>query len=49
MPLRAGQWVSTGAATGIHDVVAGQRARVVFDGIGEIAVTMRQARPEEGT
>jgi 2-keto-4-pentenoate hydratase len=48
MPLRAGQWVSTGAATGIHDVVAGQRARVVFDGIGEIAVTMRQARPEEG-
>jgi len=46
MPLRAGQWVSTGAATGIHDVVAGQRARVVFDGIAEIGVTMRRARPE---
>ena len=46
MPLRAGQWISTGAATGIHDVVAGQRARVVFDGIAEILVTMRQARPE---
>ena len=34
--LRAGDLVTTGAATGIHDVVAGQRARVVFDGLGEI-------------
>ena len=48
MPLRAGQWVSTGAATGIHDVVAGQHARVMFDGIAEIVIAMRQARPEEG-
>lgn len=31
-PLRAGQLVSTGAATGIHDIVAGQDARVVFTG-----------------
>jgi 2-keto-4-pentenoate hydratase len=46
MPLRAGQWVSTGAATGIHDVVAGQHARVVFDGVAEIRVTMGRARPE---
>ena len=30
-PLRAGQLVSTGAATGIHDVTPGQRARVAFD------------------
>lgn len=48
MPLRAGQWVSTGAATGIHDVVAGQHARVIFDGIAEISIAMRQARPEAG-
>lgn len=48
MPLRAGQWVSTGAATGIHDVVAGQRARVVFDDTAEIVIAMRQAQAEEG-
>ena len=30
-PLKAGQLVSTGAATGIHDIVVGQRSRVVFD------------------
>ncbi len=47
MPLRAGQWVSTGAATGIHDVVAGQHARVVFDGVAEIRVAMRQAQAED--
>ncbi len=46
MPLRAGQWISTGAATGIHDVVAGQGAQVIFDGVAQIHVTMRQARPE---
>ena len=32
LPLRAGQYVSTGAATGIHDIVAGQHARVEFPG-----------------
>lgn len=34
--LKAGDLVSTGAATGIHDIVAGQEGRVVFDGAGEI-------------
>lgn len=34
--LKAGDLVSTGAATGIHDIVAGQSSRVVFDGVGEI-------------
>ncbi|MEO8671547.1 MAG: 2-keto-4-pentenoate hydratase [Tahibacter sp.] len=34
--LRKGDLVTTGAATGIHDIVAGQQARAVFDGIGEI-------------
>jgi|APTNR8051073442_1049403.scaffolds.fasta_scaffold02369_9 2-keto-4-pentenoate hydratase len=35
-PLKAGDLISTGAATGIHDIVAGQSSRVVFDGVGEI-------------
>ena len=45
MPLRAGQLVSTGAATGIHDIRAGQQARVSFDGIGEIAIVAVLAMP----
>ncbi len=32
MSLKAGMIVSTGAATGIHDILAGQRARLVFHG-----------------
>ena len=35
-PLKAGDLISTGAATGIHDIVAGQSSRVVFNGVGEI-------------
>lgn len=35
-PLKAGDLVSTGAATGIHDIVIGQSSRIVFDGVGEI-------------
>lgn len=45
-PLRAGQLVSTGAATGIHDIVAGQRSRVVFPGIAELEVETVVARAE---
>lgn len=30
--------ISSGALTGIHDVVVGQTSRVVFDGIGEIDI-----------
>lgn len=45
-PLRAGQLVSTGAATGIHDIVAGQRSRVVFPGIADLEVETVVARPE---
>jgi 2-keto-4-pentenoate hydratase len=36
LPLKAGQLVSTGATTGIHDIRIGQSARVVFRGVGEI-------------
>jgi 2-keto-4-pentenoate hydratase len=47
-PLRAGMFVSTGAATGIHDIVAGQSARLVFDGYGEIACLAAPAQPLDG-
>jgi 2-keto-4-pentenoate hydratase len=33
-PLRAGDFISTGAATGVHTVRAGQTAEVIFAGIG---------------
>lgn len=35
-PLKAGDCVTTGAVTGIHDIVAGQSAHVVFDGIATL-------------
>ena len=35
-PLRKGQWVTTGAASGIHDIKIGQTARISFDGLAEI-------------
>jgi 2-keto-4-pentenoate hydratase len=36
LPLKAGQFVSTGATTGIHDIRIGQAARAVFAGVGEV-------------
>lgn len=44
-PLKAGMVVSTGAATGIHDIRAGQHARLVFDGIGELHAHALSAVP----
>jgi 2-keto-4-pentenoate hydratase len=35
-PLRAGDVISTGAITGVHDIKVGQRSRLVFEGCGEI-------------
>jgi 2-keto-4-pentenoate hydratase len=35
-PLKAGQYITTGAITGIHDVTPGQAARVEFKGLGAI-------------
>lgn len=35
-PLRAGDVVSTGAITGVHDIRIGQHSRHVFEGCGEI-------------
>jgi 2-keto-4-pentenoate hydratase len=36
-PLRAGDLISTGAATGVHSIGAGQLAEVAFDGIATLA------------
>ena len=35
-PLRAGDLVSTGAATGVHSIRAGQNAEAIFTGIGSL-------------
>ncbi|MDE2163763.1 MAG: 2-keto-4-pentenoate hydratase [Alphaproteobacteria bacterium] len=44
-PLKAGMLISTGAATGIHDVVVGQRARAEFKGIGTIHCVAKARAP----
>ena len=44
-PLKAGELIATGNATGIHDILPGQRARVVFAGHGEIALVAQTAAP----
>lgn len=36
-PLRAGDVISTGAITGVHDIKIGQQSRHVFEGCGELA------------
>jgi 2-keto-4-pentenoate hydratase len=48
LPLRAGMLVSTGAATGIHDIRVGQRAEVEFGAYGTLrcrAVAARARTP----
>lgn len=45
-PLRAGQYVSTGAASGIHDILPGQSAALVFDGVGTLRCRAVAARPD---
>jgi 2-keto-4-pentenoate hydratase len=47
-PLQAGDWVSTGAITGIHEIEAGGTARISFAGTAEIVCTadaFRAAQP----
>jgi len=49
-PLKAGQLVTTGAASGIHDIEAGQTARITFGDLEEIrcvAVPARRAEARE--
>lgn len=47
-PLRAGQLVTTGAASGIHDIEAGQTARITFGDLEEIRCVAVPALPAEG-
>ena len=46
-PLRAGELVSTGASTGIHDIRAGQSARIDFGPYGDIRCRAVPAVPLE--
>lgn len=39
-PLRAGDVIATGQTTGIHDILPGQSARIVFNGDGEVCCTV---------
>lgn len=40
-PLKAGQYISSGATTGIHDIFAGQSSRVVFEAPNGDEVTIQ--------
>ena len=44
-PLKAGDLVTTGAVTGVHDIVAGQTARIDFGTFGEILCRAKPAGP----
>ncbi len=48
-PLKAGMLISTGAATGIHDIAIGQRARVDFGTLGGIECVAAAAQGETET
>ena len=48
-PLKAGMLISTGAATGIHDIEIGQRARVDFGPLGGIECVAAAAQGETET
>lgn len=45
--LRPGQWISSGAVTGVHDARPGQRVEARFGDGYEVACTLSAARPEE--
>ena len=47
-PLKRGQYVTTGAASGIHDIEAGQTARITFGELGAIDCIAAAARPDGG-
>ena len=45
-PLKKGQYVTTGAASGIHDIEAGQTARITFGDMGELHCVAVPALPD---
>ncbi len=44
-PLLAGQWVSTGALSGVHAIAIGQQARIAFTGLEPMTGTAVAASP----
>ena len=46
-PLKAGDLIATGNATGIHDIQAGESARISFTGYGDITCRARAAEPAQ--
>jgi len=48
-PLRAGQYISCGMITGVHDIRVGQNARVSFGERGEIGEILCRIVPERAT
>jgi 2-keto-4-pentenoate hydratase len=44
-PLKAGQWVSTGALTGVHSIAIGQQARIAFTGLAPMSGTAVAVTP----
>lgn len=46
-PLKAGDYIATGNATGIHDIAAGQRGTVVFEGLGTLECIAVPAKPQK--
>jgi 2-keto-4-pentenoate hydratase len=44
-PLTAGTLISTGAITGVHDIVEGQTATIRFSGVADLACLAVAARP----
>ena len=46
-PLKAGDLIATGNATGIHDILPGQQALIEFDGHGSIACVATAATPKD--
>ena len=44
--LRPGQWISSGAVTGVHDARPGQRVEARFGEGYQVECTLRAARPE---
>jgi len=42
-PLKVGQLITTGAVTGVHDILIGQHSRVSFNGSGDILCTAVKA------
>jgi 2-keto-4-pentenoate hydratase len=46
IPLRAGQWISSGAVSGVHDARAGQRVEARFGDRFSLTCRLIEARPE---